>query len=149
MTDITNDLELITLGTLFTVNNINYSVRGFAANKRGDMVCYCDNLTSGNGLTPNVFYPAEIEAAIIADAAKELARQPETTTVKFVGEDNFGIRHYQIASSSTPQVHTIRQNGRGHLNCSCPGYRYKKQCKHLTAVFTEYGDDVYLSEFVA
>jgi len=42
---------------------------------------------------------------------------------------------FKIKSASTNKVYIIAQNkARGHFGCSCPGWIYHRNCKHLAAL---------------
>ena len=42
---------------------------------------------------------------------------------------------FEIHSESSSRVYIISQNiAKGHMGCSCPGWRTRRNCKHLTAL---------------
>lgn len=42
---------------------------------------------------------------------------------------------FEIHSSSSDRVYVIAQNiAKGHMGCSCPGWRRYRTCKHLEAL---------------
>ena len=42
---------------------------------------------------------------------------------------------FEIKSSSSNRVYIISQNiANGHMGCSCPGWRSRRSCKHLSAL---------------
>ena len=53
-----------------------------------------------------------------------------------------GMKYYEVksASKSKPGVvytYTVIKDTIGNMSCSCLGYRYHKDCKHLTEVTDE------------
>jgi hypothetical protein len=51
-------------------------------------------------------------------------------------EDNAQwTNRFEIHSASSDRVYIIAQNkDKGHMGCSCPGWRTRRNCKHLSAL---------------
>jgi len=42
---------------------------------------------------------------------------------------------FEIRSASSNRVYIVSQNiNKGHMGCSCPGWRRHRNCKHLSAL---------------
>ena len=42
---------------------------------------------------------------------------------------------FEIRSSSSNRIYIVAQNiDKGHMGCSCPGWRTRRNCKHLTSL---------------
>ena len=71
-----------------------------------------------------------IAKRIVAEAT--LALPPGTN--KLPDNDQWTNR-FEIRSESSDRVYIVAQHkGKGHWGCSCPGWRTRRKCKHLTAL---------------
>jgi hypothetical protein len=42
---------------------------------------------------------------------------------------------FEVRSASSNRIYIISQNiAKGHMGCSCPGWRTRRNCKHLIAL---------------
>jgi len=42
---------------------------------------------------------------------------------------------FEIHSSSSDRVYIVSQNiDKGHMGCSCPGWKSRRKCKHLSSL---------------
>jgi hypothetical protein len=50
--------------------------------------------------------------------------------------DNAQWKHrFEVRSESSNRVYIVSQNiNKGHMGCSCPGWRRHRSCKHLNAL---------------
>ena len=57
------------------------------------------------------------------------AKKPELPNIK-------SNKVYKVKSSKGNSFYEVQMNNSGSLECSCPGYGFRRKCRHVTEILT-------------
>ena len=50
------------------------------------------------------------------------------------------IDSWEVASDTTDAVYIVRREATGEFTCTCPGFMYRKYCKHIRLFMVKAND---------